>query len=110
MQGSHSSPGIVLLHLRPGCEQATALTPIIPASRTPPSLAVCAAPGSFLRLPSQGIAAAEEGPAAAAWRELQALHPDVARQDQGRHWVSIWVPVSELQVRLCKQAIEKAGV
>ena len=93
-------PGIVLLCLHPGCGHPLAAQLVIPGSHESPMWALGAAPGSFLRLPSQENATAEEGPAAAAWRELQALHPDVACQDQGRHWVSIWVPVSELQVSL----------
>ena len=90
----------MLLCLHPGCGHPLAAQPVNPGSHESPIRALGAAPGSFLRLPSQGNATAEEGPAAAAWRELQALHPDVARQDQGRYWVSIWVPVSELQVSL----------
>lgn len=59
---------------------------------------LCAAPGSFLRLASSKNITVEGGLPAATWREVQGLHPDVDLQDMGRHWMSLWIPVTELQV------------
>ena len=57
-----------------------------------------AAPGSFLRLASSKNITVEGGLPAATWREVHGLHPDVDLQDMGRHWMSLWIPVTELQV------------